>query len=108
MNYSKDARDAAAVTSPGGIGSHSYELGALRSALGIKQGGTFNLGALLSDRLCSQGRGDHLALIWENHTGLRKNFTFDDLRRYSDAWAHKLAELGIILATEYALCRSCA
>ncbi len=95
MNYSKDSRDAAAVTSPGGIGSHSYELGALRSALGIKQGGTFNLGALLCDRHCSQGRGDHLALIWENHTGLRKSFTFDDLRRHSNAWAHKLAELGV-------------
>jgi acetyl-CoA synthetase len=53
------------------------------------------MGALLCDRHCSQGRGDRLALIWENHTGLRKNFTFDDLRRYSNAWAHTLAELGV-------------
>ena len=95
MNYSNDSRDVAAVTSPGSIGSHSYEPGALRSALDIKQGGTFNLGALLCDRHCAQGRGEHMALIWENHTGLRKSFTFDDLRRHSNAWAHKLAELGV-------------
>jgi acetyl-CoA synthetase len=54
------------------------------------------LGTLLCDRHCEQGRGGHLALIWENHAGLRKQFTFDDLRRYSNAWAHKLAELGIV------------
>jgi acetyl-CoA synthetase len=72
-----------------------YEAGVLRSALDIKDGSSFNMGALLCDRHCLQGRGDHLALIWENHTGLRKDFTFDELRRHSNAWAHKLAELGV-------------
>jgi acetyl-CoA synthetase len=95
MNDSNDSRDDAAVTSSGSIDLHSYEPGALRSALDIKEGSTFKLGALLCDRHCSQGRGERLALIWENHAGLRKNFKFDDLRRYSNAWAHKLAELGI-------------
>jgi acetyl-CoA synthetase len=74
----------------------SYDLGELRAALGIEAGKPFNLGALLCDRHCEQGRGSHLALVWENHAGLRKNFTFDDLRRYSNAWAHKLADLGIV------------
>jgi acetyl-CoA synthetase len=95
MNHSKDSRGAAEVTSPGGIDQHSYEPRALRAALGIKEGSPFNMGALLCDRHCSQGRGDHLALLWEDHTGLRKRFTFDDLRRHSNAWAHKLAELGV-------------
>jgi acetyl-CoA synthetase len=86
------SNNAAAVPSPG----NSYDLGELRAALGIEAGKPFNLGALLCDRHCEQGRGGHLALIWENHAGLRKDFTFDDLRRYSNAWAHKLADLGIV------------
>ena len=95
MNDSNAPKDAAAVTPPGRLGPPSYEAGDLRSALGMNAGTSFNLGALLSDRHCLAGRGGHLALIWENHTGLRKNYTFDDLRRYSNAWAHKLAELGV-------------
>ncbi|HEY5284710.1 MAG TPA: AMP-binding protein [Polyangia bacterium] len=95
MNDSNDAKVAAAVAPPSSISSPSYDLGELRSALGIQEGRPFNLGALLSDRHCAQGRGDHLALVWENHTGLRKSFTFNDLSRYSNAWAHKLAELGV-------------
>jgi acetyl-CoA synthetase len=87
-----ESNATAAVASP----QNSYALGELRAALGIVQGKPFNLGALLCDRHCEQGRGGHLALIWENHAGLRKDFTFDDLRRYSDAWAHKLADLGIV------------
>ena len=77
-------------------GQPSYETGALRLALGLASDKPFNLGALLSDRLCVQGHGDRLALVWENHSGLRKDFTFDDLRRYSDVWAAALADLGIV------------
>ena len=77
-------------------GQPSYETGALRLALGLASDKPFNLGALLSDRLCVQGHGDRLALVWENHSGLRKDFTFDDLRRYSDVWAATLADLGIV------------
>jgi acetyl-CoA synthetase len=95
MNHSNDSRDAAAVTPSGSVEIPSYEPGVLRSSLGLKEGGTFNLGALLSDRHCSLGRGGRQALIWEDHTGLCKKFTFDDLRKYSNAWAHRLAELGV-------------
>jgi acetyl-CoA synthetase len=91
-----ESKDAVAIASPTSIGPNAYDQGALRAALGMEQGKPFNLGALLCDRHCEQGRGGHLALIWENHAGLRKQFTFDDLRRYSNAWAHKLAELGIV------------
>jgi acetyl-CoA synthetase len=73
----------------------SYDIGDLRAALGLVPGQPFNLGALLSNRLCEQGHSDRLALIWENHTGLRKSYTFAQLRQYSDVWAAKLAELGI-------------
>jgi acetyl-CoA synthetase len=73
----------------------AYEVGELRATLGLASGKPFNLGTLLSDRLCEQGHGERLALIWENHAGVRRDFSFADLRRGSDAWAAKLAELGI-------------
>src|ERR1017187_6819382 len=93
MNDSKVVPVAAPAA---GSNQPSYGIGDLRAALGLVPGRPFNLGALLSDRLCEQGQGGRLALIWENHAGLRKQFTFDDLRRYSNAWAHKLADLGIV------------
>jgi acetyl-CoA synthetase len=73
----------------------SYAVDDLRAALGLAPGEAFNLGALLSNRQCTLGRGDHLALIWENHLGQHREFTYERLHRYSDAWAAKLAELGV-------------
>jgi acetyl-CoA synthetase len=74
----------------------SYDPGVLRATLGLASNEPFNLGALLCDRWCELGHSGRRALIWENHSGLRLEFTFDDLRRSSDAWAAKLAELGIV------------
>jgi len=46
-------------------GQPSYETAALRLALGLASDKPFNLGALLSDRLCVQGHGDRLLFVWE-------------------------------------------
>ncbi len=84
----------AGLALPGG--PCSYALEDLRAALGLAPNRAFNLGALLSNRLCEQGQGGRLALLWENHAGRQRRFTFDELRRHSDAWAAKLGELGIV------------
>jgi len=91
-----DSQSPLVVATSPGSSPPSYETGALRLALGLAPGRPFNLGSLLSDRLCQQGHGGRLALVWENHSRLRKDFTFDELRRYSDVWAGKLADLGIV------------
>jgi acetyl-CoA synthetase len=83
------------ITPQGPLAAPSNQPAALRATLGIAPGRPFNLGALLSDRLCEQGHGARRALVWENHAGQRKQFTFDELRRHSDAWAACLAGLGI-------------
>ena len=83
------------VPPPGNAGGESLDLAQMRAELGLQLGQPFNLGALLADRHCESGHGTRLALKWENHAGLRRDFTFDDLRRYSNAWAQRLAELGI-------------
>jgi acetyl-CoA synthetase len=89
----QDTSVTAAVT-PASV--PSYALEDLRAALGLVPGKPFNLGALLGDRQCELGRGDRLALIWENHLGRHQEFTYEQLRRHSDTWAAKLAELGIV------------
>ncbi|MBP1641959.1 MAG: AMP-dependent synthetase and ligase [Acidobacteria bacterium] len=72
----------AAVTSP---------WTAAERELGYHAGGPVNLGWLTSDRICALGRGAHPALIWEDSQGRQRRYTFDDLRRLSDAAAAFLA-----------------
>ena len=88
--------DSHMVVPPPSSSPPSYAPAELRAALGLTLDRPCNLGALLSNRLCEQGHGGRLALIWENHAGLRKDYTFDDLRKHSDVWAARLADLGII------------
>jgi acetyl-CoA synthetase len=88
----QDTSVTAAVTS---ASAPSYAADDLRAALGLAHRAPFNLGAILGDRQCELGCGDRLALIWENHLGRHQEFTYQQLHRHSDAWATKLAELGI-------------
>jgi acetyl-CoA synthetase len=94
MNDLKDTLVVPPLT--GDTDPAAYNESSLRADLGIEQDKPFNLGALCSDRHCQQGHGSRLALVWENHSNLRRDFTFDDLRRNSNAWAQKLVELGIV------------
>src|SRR5512138_221240 len=73
------------TASPSASSTPSYDAADLRQALGLAAGAPCNIGALLSNRWCELGHGGRKALIWENHTGQRRDFTFDDLRRHSDA-----------------------
>ena len=48
--------------------------------LGYRAGDIINIGYHCSDRICHLGQGGKLALLWEDHQGREKRFTFDDLR----------------------------
>jgi acetyl-CoA synthetase len=63
--------------------------------LGYQPGDKINIGWYCSDRICLLGRGRKTALIWENHEGLVKNFTYDDIRQLSNTFAAFLCGLGI-------------
>lgn len=53
----------------------------------------FNIGWYCSDRICELGQGEHLALIWESADGQTvKRFTFDDIRKLSNAYARFFTE----------------
>jgi acetyl-CoA synthetase len=63
--------------------------------LGYQPGQPINIGAYCSDRICQQGKGDKIALIWEGFSGEKKTYTYNDLRRYSNAFASFLTRSGL-------------
>ena len=63
--------------------------------LGYHEGDNLNIGWMCSDRICRLGLADKLALIWEDHQGNEKSFTYNDVRILSNTVAHFLVSLGI-------------
>jgi len=52
-----------------------------------------NIGWYCTDRICEQGLGDKLALIWESSDGQTvKRYTFDELRQLANAYAKFFTE----------------
>jgi len=63
--------------------------------LGIRPDQPVNIGWYCSDRICALGHARKPALIWEDHTGQGRTYTFDDIRIRSDAIAAHLLSLGL-------------
>jgi len=63
--------------------------------LGFGKGGPINIGYFCSDRICDQGLGKKLALIWEGFTGEVKKYTYDDIRVHSNSFAKFFHEIGL-------------
>lgn len=63
--------------------------------LGYKKGDKINIGWYCSDRICNLGLGEKLAMIWEDHVGNNKRYTYNDLRVISNMFAKYLLDLGI-------------
>jgi len=58
-------------------------------------GGVINIGWHCSDRICQQGKGDKIALIWEGFGGKQKTYTYNQVRLRSNVIATFLKDLGI-------------
>ena len=58
--------------------------------------GKFNIGYFCSDRICELGFGKKLALVWEGFNGEVKQFTYDDIRMYSNVFADFFQKLGLV------------
>ncbi len=63
--------------------------------LGYKPGDTINIGWYCSDRICQQGKGEKLALLWEGLGGAEKRYTYNDIRRASNTIGAFLRDLGV-------------
>jgi len=66
-----------------------------KDVLNWQEGELLNIGAMCSDRICDQGKADKTALIWEGFGGAKKNYSFDDLRVFSNGFAKHLQEQGV-------------
>jgi len=58
--------------------------------LGYAPGGLLNIGWMCSDRICHSGLADKWALLWEDHEGRERRFTYNDIRILSNTVAHFL------------------
>ena len=63
--------------------------------VGYGDNGMYNIGYFCSDRICEKGFGKKQALLWEGFNGEVKQYTYDDLRRYTNWFAFKLEEAGL-------------
>jgi len=66
-----------------------------KEELNWDENGNINIGYICSDRICENGLGDKLALIWEGYEGDIKKYTFNDVRKYSNSFANFFKNLGI-------------
>jgi acetyl-CoA synthetase len=73
-----------------------FDWGQARAELAYDDAPTKNVAYFLAERNCERGLGDKVALIWEDAAGDdARRFTFDELRRYSNAYAALLRRLGL-------------
>jgi len=72
-----------------------FNWGISEKELGYQPGSDINIAAYCSDRICAQGKGDKLALIWEGHAGEVKKYTFNDMRLLTNSFAQYLVNLGL-------------
>lgn len=63
--------------------------------LEYRDGDVINIGRYCSDRICLKGKAEKVALIYEGFGGIRKVFTFNDIRIAGDTIGNFLCNLGI-------------
>lgn len=64
--------------------------------LEYRSGDKLNIGWYCSDRICLKGKGEKIALYYENFAGIEKSYTFNDLRLGSNTIGAHLLNLGLL------------
>ena len=82
------------------IGSYQKRLLNFNWSLAEKEleyhdGDIINIGWYCSDRICLQGKGDRIALHFENFAGKERKYTFNDIRLASNTVGTLLTNLGL-------------
>jgi acetyl-CoA synthetase len=63
--------------------------------LEYSDGNVLNIGWYCSDRICLKGKADKIALIYQGFGGIKKKYTFDDIRVAGNTIGNFLRNLGI-------------
>jgi len=66
-----------------------------KNELEYKDGDIINIGEYCTDRICRMGKADKLGFVWEGHSNDVKEFTFNDMRLYTNTIANFLVKLGL-------------
>lgn len=64
--------------------------------LDYSNGKVINIGWYCSDRICHQGKASKIALNYEGFNGVRKSYTFDDIRLASNTIGTFLRRIGLV------------
>ena len=73
----------------------NFDWNTVETELGYRKGAVINIGWYCTDRICRLGKANKLALLWEDFHGHERSYTFDDLRRLTDAMAQYFRELNV-------------
>jgi acetyl-CoA synthetase len=73
----------------------SFDWSQSEKELGYKKGDLLNIGWYCSDRVCEMGKADKIALYWENALGVEKQYTYNDVRLYSNSIGAFLRSLDV-------------
>ena len=63
--------------------------------LGLRPGGPVNIGWHCTDRICELGRAQETAFVWEDFQGKERRYTYEDMRRLTNAFASFLVTMGV-------------
>jgi len=66
------------------------------SELEYSDGNLFNIGWYCSDRICLMGKAEKIALIYESYGGVKRKYTFNDLRLASNSFGALLRDIGVV------------
>ncbi len=72
-----------------------FDWSMVENELKYEKDSVVNIGWYCSDRICEMGKGEKIALFWENSVGQEKKYTFNDIRRTSNTIGSFLRNLGV-------------
>ncbi|MCE5208001.1 MAG: acetate--CoA ligase [Chloroflexi bacterium] len=73
----------------------NFSWSTVETELGYTPGDVINIGWYCSDRICAMGKAGKTALLWENAQGEKKQYSYNDVRLYSNTVGAYLRSLGI-------------
>jgi len=73
----------------------NFDWSIAKDELEYRDGNVLNIGWYCSDRICLKGKADKTALVYEGFGGIRKKYTFNDIRIAGNVIGNLLRNLGI-------------
>jgi len=73
----------------------NFDWSIAKDELEYRDGNVLNIGWYCSDRICLKGKADKTALVYEGFGGIKKKYTFNDIRIAGNVIGNLLRNLGV-------------